>query len=105
MYAHYGLLAVAILAIGLGTFMFVKPNVMWKIRRWHNRASGIETSERASAWETSNRISAIVIVVVGIGASVGFWQFAQIVAEEEARLERARDLPSPSFEIDLGKRL
>lgn len=105
MYVHYGLLACAILAIGLGLFMLVQPDMMWKFTCWRNRASGIKKSERTATWERLNRIGGVFVILIGVGTGIGFWQVAQIVAEEETRRERARDLPPPNFELDLGRPL
>ena len=97
MYAHYGLLAISAVALGLGLFMMLKPDAMWRFTQWRNRAAGIATSERSTTWERSNRIVAFIVILAGLGAAFGFWQFEQIVAEERARRDRARDVQRPSL--------
>ena len=101
MYGHYALLVVAVLALGLGLFMVAKPDTMWKFTEWRNRAGGIATGERGPAWERSNRVIGCIVMLTGLGTAFGFWQFEQIVAEERARQERARDLPEPSIGPEL----
>jgi len=103
MHVHYGLLAVAIFALGLGLFMLTKSDAMWRFTQWRNRASGVATGERSETWERTNRLAAAIVLMTGLGAGFGFWKFDQIVAEEEARRGRARELPQPSVDLNLGE--
>ncbi len=101
MVGHYALLVIAVVALGLGLFIVAKPDTMWSLTEWRNRAGGVATGERGPAWEQSNRIVGGIVILTGLCTAFGFWQFEKVVVEERARQERARNLPAPSIGPDL----
>ncbi len=103
MYGHYALLVIAVIALGLGLFIVAKPDSMWRLTEWRNRARGVATGERGPAWELSNRIVGGFVILTALCTAFGFWQFEKIVAEERARQERARDLPAWSIGPELPR--
>ena len=55
----------AILAL-VGVVMLVDPDIAWSFTQRRNEAMGVD-SERNPRWESANRISGVIGIVVGAG--------------------------------------
>jgi hypothetical protein len=57
--------------IGWGLISLLSPDTAWSFQEWSNSRKGV-ASERSDGWESTNRISGVTSLVVGIICFIWF---------------------------------